>query len=90
MAYKLGPTDKKKKTTAFLESRFAQASSTNNSKLNVCKSSGCIKRETTLNFDSDFQIAFDTGFVHAIFIRHCFFIIFLIKDPSLELNHIAM
>ena len=27
MAYKLGPTDKKKKT-AFLESRFAQASST--------------------------------------------------------------
>ena len=28
VAYKLGPTDKKKETTAFLESRSAKASST--------------------------------------------------------------
>ena len=35
MAYKLGPTDKKRETTAFLESRSAKASSTNEITLNA-------------------------------------------------------
>lgn len=52
--------------------------------------SGCITRGTTLNFDSDLQIAFDTGLSMQFSLDIAFLIIFLIEDPSLKLNHTAM